>query len=177
MTGTAGSALHVSRSAGGVTTTTRGLLLTHALKHSAGSRADTSTIVRFACCIDQFSLAVGERVIALDLVGGGGALSEHAAVEALGGCLGAIEGYGLVGLLLGRRRAAARKRDRGKDQQSERGGEDSPAWQRAHASFLDSAMPAVDVIARGPPITARPIGQRRAMQRLFSIRVTETRSP
>jgi len=47
----------------------------------------------------------------------------------------------------------------------------------AHASLLDTGMPAVAVINRDLPMTARPSGQRRAMHRDFFSRMMLTRSP
>jgi len=55
--------------------------------------------------------------------------------------------------------------------------QEGDARRPGHASFEDEGTPAVEVINRGPPMTARPIGQRRAMQRDFSSRMMLTRSP
>lgn len=104
--GTNGSALYVSRSAGGVTTTTRGLLLAHVLKRAADSRARASPIVRITSRIDQFLMAVPERVVAFDLVGSRRSLGEHAPIVLFGSSLPPIEEDGLLGEVLGREHAA-----------------------------------------------------------------------
>ncbi len=104
--GTNGSALYVSRSAGGVTTTARGLLLAHVLKRAADSRARASPIVRITSRIDQFLMAVPERVVAFDLVGSRRSLGEHAAIVLFGSSFPPIEEDGLLGEVLGREHAA-----------------------------------------------------------------------